>query len=134
MNTNKPTEIASMLMLLGANKDQATVRNAENTLACALEVHGTSIAEPLDGGLLTVCDFSCRGDVVCFAASQNIGRSEAAKLWLISAVSDIAESINSDTFETVICTTQSGRNHLIKCMRELCEAVDKLPADEISYP
>ncbi len=107
---------------------------AESALAGAMEAHGTSLAEPLDGGYLSVCDMSCPVDVMCFVSAQKISCSQAAKAWLITAANDLADDINADTPEPVICATKSGRNHLIKCMRDLCEAVDKLPADEISYP
>lgn len=131
MSKHQENKVAQILLDSGASVEQIKVLEAESALAGAMEAHGTSISESLEGGDLTVCDLSSPVDVACFIACKNIEGSDKAHGWLISAVSGIAESIESEAMERATCTTQFGHDHILDCMRKLAIAVETLPEAEL---
>ncbi len=132
MSNHKETQDAYQALLdCGATPEQMKVIKAESALAGAMDANGTSIVQSLEGGDEAVFELSSPADVACFIACMDIKGSDKAHGWLISAVSDIANSIEAESNERVTCATVSGLEHLSQCMRSLAVAVETLPEAEI---
>lgn len=128
-----PQEVDQALLDCGATPEQIRVMDAESALAFALEIFGTSIdqkADYDDVDLIEVTDLSSSDDARSFTFKK-IGADCRAAHWVATALSDIAESINSESGEQLTCVTSVGINHIVRCMQDLAKAVETLPESEI---
>jgi hypothetical protein len=125
--------LENLLLEHGATPEQMAVLSAEQSLADALELHGTQVAHVLEGGEINLGDMSESVDVGCFIRDHKITEDETAVGWLVAAVTGMVETINLDRGVPKTCRTRSGRDTLIQRMRALAEAVAKLPQEELVY-
>lgn len=105
--------------------------HAESVLASALEIHGTTIALPVEGGEVVLYDLTNRCDVEAYMACRPRQESDATTGWIIDAMTQMSQSIEErGDAGTMVCNSKSGTTHILNGITMLGMAVSRLPKSE----